>query len=219
MKIKHRAVPFPGLAALAALSLAAAAAPARAAYLSGTLASEYNLISDGGTPNPLATAALGGSFSGTFSTDGLPLLAPNDGVDLTTFNIQLFDTGGNTLVTYSNTNPDDQAFVQFYTYQGQTLNTLNFEATSNILGAQNSALQFAFPDGFAGMGMSNLAIEGFYASYSTGTDTQGQNNPPGPFTRIRELSATAVPEPSTWAAFAALMIAGLIVRPRQRRTA
>lgn len=196
--------------ALALVALAARPADAAVATLSGTFGS--NTVRFEGYAGSLDMAALaGGSFSGTFSTDNLP--GPDgEQTDLTSFSVDLIDPIGNVVYTYSDQDPDNIAFFEDFTYNGERLNSLNFQRTSD---GDLSGLQLTFAPGFSGTGTTPdpSRFNGFNGLNASNSFDLSQG-----WEKISIVSATAVvPEPAAGGLALVAVLAGLAKR-RQRRS-
>jgi hypothetical protein len=133
-------------------------------------------------------ALAGGSFHGTFSTDGLPT-ASDASVYLTSFNVTVFDHDGNAVYTFSDSNPDTYGFVQDFIYNGQELNTLNFEDQTD---GAHAGLQLTFAPGFNGTGITPdpSLFNGF-----NGLNASNSSDLTLGWDKISIVSASAVPVP------------------------
>jgi hypothetical protein len=189
--------------------VALAVRPAHAAIgtVSGTL--DSNTVRFPGYVGPLDMDALaGGSFSGTFSTDNLPV-PTDDSRDLTSFSIDLFDSSGNLVYTYTDQHPSNVAFVQDFVYNGEQLNTLNFQQNAD---GDHSALQLTFAPGFDGTGTTPdpSRFNGF-----NGLNASNSGDLSEGWEKISIVSATSAPEPATGGL--ALAVGLMAVAKRRQR--
>ncbi len=219
MKLPHISQ-IAALIAFVALDLAASPANAQI-IVSGTLGT-LTVRADGYN-GPLDMASIaGGSFSGTFSPDGLlpsisldPAGAPSQ-THFTSFSLNVFDAAGNLAITYSNQNPNDVCFVSDFEYNGEELNTLDFnEFTPGDNPELISSLALTFAPGFTGTGTT--PDPSLFNGYNGFDASNGADLTTG-FDKISVISATAitVPEPSTTGlTILAAILAGCVIRYRR----
>jgi hypothetical protein len=191
----------------ALVALAARPALAAVGTVSGTFGS--NTVRFPGYTGPMDMDALaGGSFSGTFSTDNLPLPAGTQ-MDLTSFSLDLFDSTGSLVHTYSDQSATDFAFVDEFTYNGEQLSTLNFQRYAD---GDRSGLQLTFAPGFEGTGTTpdSSRFNGFNGLNASNSDDLSEG-----WEKISVVSATAVvPEPMAGGLALTAVLIGLAQRRR-----
>jgi hypothetical protein len=194
-------------AAALALGVAFATPAAQATPVTFDLAGTFG--------NAYGGPANNGSFSGTFSVDGLPITPPNTGfsyVYLSSFDITIKNSLGNSLLTFSSANPTNTGYLSAAYESSAGADFLIFYDTSN------DWFQLNFAPGFTGTGAIIPLSSGGYLSLADigGFDPNDTSDVNGGSAGPAAIAAVA--EPSSVAVFAATLaaFAGLLGWRRKR---